>query len=105
MLTASRFAHYIKKIVREKVGSFQTRLELENYLNNWIADYVLINDDASQTSKASFPLRAARVDVTEVPGSVGSYNATVFLQPHFQLEELTASIRLVASLPAPPSAS
>ncbi|HEX8451252.1 MAG TPA: type VI secretion system contractile sheath large subunit [Longimicrobium sp.] len=105
MLTASRFAHYIKKMVREKVGSFQTRLELENYLNNWIADYVLINDDASQTSKASYPLRAARVDVTEVTGSVGSYNATVFLQPHFQLEELTASIRLVASLPAAPSAS
>jgi type VI secretion system protein ImpC len=105
ILTASRFAHYIKKIVREKVGSFQTRGELETFLNNWIADYVLINDDASQTSKASYPLRAARVDVTEVTGSVGSYNATVFLQPHFQLEELTASIRLVASLPAPPSSS
>ncbi|HEU0297805.1 MAG TPA: type VI secretion system contractile sheath large subunit, partial [Longimicrobium sp.] len=105
ILTASRFAHYIKKIVREKVGSFQTRGELEAYLNNWIADYVLINDDASQTSKASYPLRAARIDVTEVTGSVGSYNATVFLQPHFQLEELTASIRLVASLPAAPSSS
>lgn len=104
ILAASRFAHYIKKIGREKLGSFQTRTALEKYLNNWIADYVLLNDDAPQSSKARFPLREARIDVTEVPGQVGAYNATVFLRPHFQLEELTASIRLVAQLPPPPSA-
>jgi type VI secretion system protein ImpC len=104
ILAASRFAHYIKKIAREKVGSFQTRTGLEKYLNNWIADYVLLNDDAPQSSKARFPLREARIDVTEVPGQVGAYNATVFLRPHFQLEELTASIRLVAQLPPPPAA-
>ncbi|HEX6370350.1 MAG TPA: type VI secretion system contractile sheath large subunit [Longimicrobium sp.] len=104
VLAASRFAHYIKKIGREKVGSFQTRGSLEKYLNNWIADYVLLNDDAPQSAKARYPLREARIDVTEVPGKVGAYNATVFLRPHFQLEELTASIRLVAHIPPPAAA-
>jgi type VI secretion system protein ImpC len=104
VLAASRFAHYIKQIGREKVGSFQTRTGLEKYLNNWIADYVLLNDDAPQSAKAAYPLREARIDVTEVPGQVGAYNATVFLRPHFQLEELTASIRLVAQLPPAPAA-
>ncbi|HYR10446.1 MAG TPA: type VI secretion system contractile sheath large subunit [Longimicrobium sp.] len=104
VLAASRFAHYIKKIGRDKVGSFQTRGTLEKYLNNWIADYVLLNDDAPQSAKARYPLREARIDVTEVPGKVGAYNATVFLRPHFQLEELTASIRLVAHIPPPAAA-
>jgi type VI secretion system protein ImpC len=101
VLAASRFAHYIKVIMRDKVGSFQTRGEIETYLNNWIADYVLINDTAPQATKARFPLGEARVDVTEVPGKPGAYQATCFLKPHFQMEELTASIRLVAELPAP----
>jgi len=99
VLAASRFAHYIKVIMRDKVGSFQTRGEIETYLNNWIADYVLINDTAPQATKARFPLGQARVDVTEVPGKPGAYQATCFLRPHFQMEELTASIRLVAELP------
>jgi type VI secretion system protein ImpC len=100
VLAASRFAHYIKVIMRDKVGSFQTRGEIETFLNNWIADYVLINDTAPQATKARFPLGEARVDVTEVPGKPGAYQATCFLRPHFQMEELTASIRLVAELPA-----
>ncbi|KLU24050.1 EvpB family type VI secretion protein [Caballeronia mineralivorans PML1(12)] len=100
VLAASRFAHYIKVMMRDKVGSFQTRADVENYLNNWIADYVLINPAASQAQKARFPLGEARVDVTEVPGKPGAYRATCFLKPHFQMEELTASIRLVADLPA-----
>jgi type VI secretion system protein ImpC len=101
VLAASRFAHYIKVIMRDKVGSFQTRGDIETYLNNWIADYVLINETAPQATKARFPLGEARVDVTEVPGKPGAYQATCFLRPHFQMEELTASIRLVAELPAP----
>jgi type VI secretion system protein ImpC len=101
VLAASRFAHYIKVIMRDKVGSFMTRDNVEKFLNSWISDYVLLNDNASQASKASFPLREARVDVTEIPGKPGCYNATVYLRPHFQLEELTASIRLVAELPPP----
>jgi type VI secretion system protein ImpC len=100
VLAASRFAHYIKVMMRDKVGSFQTRADVETYLNNWIADYVLINPGASQAQKARYPLGEARVDVTEVPGKPGAYRATCFLKPHFQMEELTASIRLVAELPA-----
>lgn len=101
VLAASRFAHFLKVIMRDKVGSFQTRASVEQYLNKWIAQYVLLNDDAPQSAKAKFPLREARVDVTEVAGKPGCFNATVFLRPHFQLEELTASIRLVAELPPP----
>ncbi|MDR2724066.1 MAG: type VI secretion system contractile sheath large subunit [Holosporaceae bacterium] len=101
LLAASRFAHYIKAIMRDKIGSFLTKDNVSVYLNNWIASYVLLNDAASQELKARFPLREARIDVFDVPGKPGSYKATIFLRPHFQLEELTASIRLVASLPPP----
>jgi type VI secretion system protein ImpC len=100
LLAASRFAHYIKVIMRDKVGSFQTRDSVENYLNNWLADYVLLSPSATQYDKSRFPLAEGRVDVTEVAGKPGVYQATVFLKPHFQMEELTASIRLVADLPA-----
>jgi type VI secretion system protein ImpC len=101
ILAASRFAHYIKVIMRDKVGSFMSRENVEKFLNSWISNYVLLNDNASQTSKASYPLREARVDVTDIPGKPGCYNAVVYLRPHFQLEELTASLRLVAELPPP----
>lgn len=100
MLAASRFAHYIKVIMREKIGSFLTRGNVESFLNGWISQYVLLDDGASQDVKAAYPLRAASVVVTEVPGEPGVYRATVFLKPHFQLEELSTSIRLVANLPA-----
>lgn len=101
LLAASRFAHYIKVIMRDKIGSFMTRGNVEAYLNNWLADYILLNDDAGQEVKAQYPLREGRIDVFEIPGKPGSYKAIVYLRPHFQLEELTASIRLVATLPKP----
>lgn len=101
VLAASRFAHYIKVIMRDKIGSFMTRDNVANYLNTWIADYVLLNDDAPQSVKAQYPLREARVDVFDIPGKPGCYRAVVFLKPHFQLDELTVSIRLVAELPPP----
>ncbi|SRR5216684_1721027 len=101
MLAASRFAHYIKVIMRDKIGSFMTKENVAAYLNSWISNYVLLNDDAPQSVKASYPLREARVDVVDNPGKPGSYKATVFLRPHFQLDELTVSIRLVAELPPP----
>ena len=104
VLAASRFAHYIKVIMRDKIGSFATKDNVERYLNNWIADYVLVNDDAPQSIKAQYPLREARVDVVAMAGKPGCYRATVFLKPHFQLEELTTSIRLVAELPLPAAA-
>jgi type VI secretion system protein ImpC len=101
LLAASRFAHYIKVIMRDKIGSFMTKDNVQKYLQTWIAEYVLLNDDAGQGLKARYPLREARVDVFDVPGEPGKYRATVFLRPHFQLEELTASLRLVAELPPP----
>jgi type VI secretion system protein ImpC len=99
ILAASRFAHYIKVIMRDKVGSFQTRETVENYLNLWISDYVLLSPTATQGEKARFPLSEARIDVIDQPGKPGSYSAVVFLKPHFQMEELSTSIRLVAELP------
>jgi type VI secretion system protein ImpC len=101
ILAASRFAHYIKAIMRDKIGSFMTAENVATYLNRWIGNYVMGRDDAGQSLKAQYPLREARVDVTETPGKPGSYKAVVFLRPHFQLEELTTSIRLVATLPPP----
>ena len=101
ILAASRFAHYLKVICRDKIGSFMTAENVATYLNRWIGNYVLARDDAGQDLKAKSPLRQARVDVRDVPGRPGSYNAIVFLRPHFQLEELTTSIRLVAELPPP----
>ena len=101
LLCASRFAHYVKAMMRDKIGSFSTKEGVSLYLNNWIASYVLLNDAANMELKSRFPLREARVDVYDVPGKPGSYKATIYLRPHFQLEELTASIRLVATLPPP----
>lgn len=101
ILAASRFAHYIKVIMRDKVGSFATKEQISQFLNNWIKTYILSDDSAGQEIKSKYPLREARIDVTDVPGKPGVFNAVVFLRPHFQLEELTASIRLVAELPEP----
>lgn len=101
MLASSRFAHYLKVIMRDKIGSFMTRENVQKYLNTWLSDYILLNDNAPQNVKAAYPLREGRVDVFDIPGKPGSYNAVVFLKPHFQLDELTVSIRLVAELPAP----
>jgi type VI secretion system protein ImpC len=100
MLAASRFAHYVKVIMRDKIGSFLTRGNVEAYLNTWIAMYVLLDENAAQEMKSSYPLSAAKIVVTDVPGAPGSYTATIFIRPHFQLEELTTSIRLVAKLPS-----
>jgi type VI secretion system protein ImpC len=101
IMATSRFAHYLKAIMRDKIGSFMTRKNCEDYLNRWITNYVLLDDNASQEAKASNPLREARVDVSEVRGKPGVYRAVAFLKPHFQLDELTLSLRLVAELPPP----
>ena len=77
-----------------------SKQNVSDYLNNWLSQFVLLDDGAPQALKARYPLREARVDVTEVEGKVVSFRATVFLRPHFQLEELTASIRMVADLPS-----
>ena len=99
IMAVSRFAHYLKSMMRDKLGSFMTRKNAEDFLNRWITNYVLLDDDAGQDAKASHPLREARVDVSEIPGKPGAYRAVAFLRPHYQLDELTVSLRLVADLP------
>lgn len=101
ILAVSRFAHYMKSIMRDKIGSFMTRKNAEDFLNRWISNYVLLDDNASQEAKASHPLREARIDVSEIPGKPGAYKAVAFLKPHYQLDELTISLRLVSELPPP----
>jgi type VI secretion system protein ImpC len=101
IMAVSRFAHYLKAMMRDKIGSFMSRDEASSFLNRWISQYVTPDDSASPATKAKRPLREARVDVVEVPGKPGAYRAVAFLRPHFQLDELTVSLRLVADLPAP----
>ena len=101
LFATSRFAHYLKSIMRDKIGSFMTRQNAEDFLNKWISNYVLLDDNASQEMKSKYPLREARIDVTEIPGKPGAYRAVSFLKPHFQLDELSVSLRLVADLPPP----
>lgn len=101
IFAVSRIAHYLKAIMRDKIGSFSSRQGVQEYLNNWLAQYVLLDDSASQEAKSKFPLREAHVEVVEIPGKPGCYRAAAFLRPHFQLDELTVSLRLVADLPAP----
>jgi type VI secretion system protein ImpC len=100
-MAVSRFAHYLKAMMRDKIGAYMSRADAEIFLNRWITRYVIPDDTASPEMKARCPLREARVDVVEVPGKPGVYKAVAFLRPHFQLDELTVSLRLVAELPAP----
>ena len=99
VLAVSRFGHYLKAMMRDKIGSFMSRNECEAFLNRWILEYV-VDSNAPPESKARHPLSEARVDVVDVPGKPGAYRAVAFLKPHFQLDELTVSMRLVADLPA-----
>jgi len=99
-MATCRFAHYLKAMMRDKIGSFMSRDDCWRFLNVWINRYVTQDDKASQTTKAKYPLRDARVDVEEVKGKPGVYRAVAYLKPHFQLDELNVSLRLVAELPA-----
>jgi type VI secretion system protein ImpC len=88
-------------MMRDKIGSFMSRTDAEQFLNKWIMNYVTEDDTASPAVKSKYPLREARVDVAEIPGKPGCYRAVAFLRPHFQLDELSVSLRLVADLPQP----
>jgi type VI secretion system protein ImpC len=99
LMAASRFAHYLKVMARDKIGSFMEVEDCENWLNRWITNYVNENSQVSAATKAEYPLREARVEVKEIPGRPGAYNAVAYLRPWLQLEELTASLRLVARIP------
>jgi type VI secretion system protein ImpC len=99
MFAVCRIAHYMKAMMRDKIGSFASAANVEDFLNRWIGQYVTSDDNATQAVKAQYPLREASVQVTEVPGRPGVYRAVSFVRPHFQLDELSVSLRLVAELP------
>src|SRR5450432_2199235 len=101
LFACSRFAHYLKCIVRDKIGSFKERDDMQRWLNNWIMNYVDGDPaNSSETTKAKKPLAAAEVVVEEVEGNPGYYSSKFFLRPHYQLEGLTVSLRLVSKLPS-----
>ncbi|HRF29884.1 MAG: type VI secretion system contractile sheath large subunit [Dechloromonas sp.] len=99
MFAVSRIAHYMKAMMRDKIGSFASASNVQSHLQRWIDQYVTADDSASQETKAQFPLREASIEVSEVPGRPGVYRAVSFIRPHFQLDELSVSLRLVAELP------
>ena len=101
IFAVSRFAHYLKAMMRDKIGGYTSKDEMDKFLNNWIGNYVVSNDSASFSVKAQKPLKEARIDVVEIPGKPGAFRAVAFLRPHFQLDELSVSMRLVADLPPP----
>ncbi len=98
MLCTSRFAHYLKVLARDKVGSFAEPRELEDLLTRWLMKYSTPDEHASQEVKAEFPLREGQVEVRELPGKPGSFGCIMHLLPHFQLDGLSASVRLTTEL-------
>lgn len=100
MMATSRFAHYLKVMARDKIGSFLEVEDCEVWLNRWINNYVNANEGAGQEMKAAYPLREAKITVKEIPGKPGSYNAIAWLRPWLQMEELTTSLRMVARIPS-----
>ncbi len=101
MLCVSRFAHYVKIIGRDMVGTFKTAEEIEARLQSWLTGYVNTSLSAGPEMRARYPLVGARVTVRERPGRPGVYGCIILLQPHFQLEDVTASFRLVTDIAAP----
>ncbi|MFO1066466.1 MAG: type VI secretion system contractile sheath large subunit [Pirellulales bacterium] len=99
IMATGRIAHYLKVIARDKIGSFMERSDCEKWLSNWIMNYVSADPSPDQIQKARYPLAEARIEVKEIPGQPGSYNAVAHLRPWLQFEELTTSLRMVAKIP------
>ena len=99
VMATGRFAHYLKLMARDEIGSFMEASNCENWLNRWIMQYVNGNPEVSEELKARYPLREARVEVREVAGQPGVYDAVALMRPWLQMEELTASLRMVARIP------
>jgi type VI secretion system protein ImpC len=98
-MATSRFAHFLKVMARDKIGSFMEVGDCEEWLNRWILKYVNGDPKSSAEVKAMYPLADAKVSVKEIPGKPGSYNAVAWLRPWLQMEELTTSLRMVAKIP------
>jgi type VI secretion system protein ImpC len=101
LFACCRFSHYLKCIVRDKIGSFKDRESMQRWLQKWIIQYVDGDPaNSSETTKAMKPLAAAEVVVEEVEGNPGYYTSNFYLRPHYQLEGLTVSLRMVSKLPS-----
>lgn len=103
IFAVSRFAHYMKVMMRDEIGSYKGKDDVQKYLKNWIAEYVLKTEGASEEMKAKKPLSDADIRVVENPRAPGQYQAVAFLKPHFQLDAIDFSLRLVADVPPPQS--
>ncbi len=99
IMATSRFAHFLKVMARDKIGSFMEASDCEKWLNRWIQNYCNPMEGAGQENRAKYPLREAKIEVKEIPGRPGSYNAVAYLRPWLQMEELTTSMRMVARIP------
>src|SRR6185437_13042727 len=101
LFASCRFAHFLKCIVRDKVGSFKEREDMEAWLNKWISQYVDGSPQiSSEATKAMKPLREAKVEVEAIEGNPGYYHSRFYLRPHYQLEGLSVSLRLVSKMPS-----
>ena len=101
LFATCRFAHYLKCMVRDKVGGFSDESSIQKYLQGWIMNYVDGDPaNSSESVKAKKPLAAAEVKVEEDPANPGYYRSVFYLRPHYQLEGLTVSLRLVSTLPS-----
>ncbi|MEW4452503.1 type VI secretion system contractile sheath large subunit [Bremerella sp. JC817] len=98
ILCTSQFAHALKVIARDKVGTFESREAIERFLNDWIHDYVTPDQKAKPETKAARPLRQAEISLRDDPGKPGSYHCTFKLWPHYQLDDLVASIRMKTTI-------
>ena len=101
MLCAARFAHLLKVMGRDMVGSFRTADEIERQLNRWLQNYVNTNINSTSESRARFPLVEGNVQVRERPGKPGSFGCTIHLRPHYQLDDVAAAFHVVTELAAP----
>ena len=104
LLCVARFAHYVKMLGRDMVGAFRTAEEIEDQLQRWIGRYVNSNINAGGESRARYPLVAGQVSVQERPGKPGVFGCVIHMQPHFQLDDVSAQFRLVTDIAAPGSA-
>jgi len=101
LFASCRFAHFLKCMVRDKVGSFKERADMERYLSDWIKNYVILNpENAGESARAMKPLAGAEVKVEEVEGNPGYYSAKFHLRPHYQLEGVNITMSLVSRLPS-----
>jgi type VI secretion system protein ImpC len=101
LFASCRFAHYLKCMVRDKVGSFKEREDMQRFLHNWVQQYVLGDPSrAGDEMKAKKPLAGAEVVVEEIEGNPGYYSAKFFLRPHYQLEGVNVTLSLTSKLPS-----